>query len=160
MPSLTLSRARRPRPVMNVTPLVDVVLVLLIIFMVIVPMMEGGATVELPGLVHVDEEAKSKTDPFTLAITADGSMYFEREKLAPEALRARLREANLREPSRRLILRGDVSTRYADVRKLFAICQSIGFPGISLRANQRESGVAAKAGAAKSGATDPKKKDR
>ena len=138
MPSLSLSRSRRPRPVMNVTPLVDVVLVLLIIFMVIVPMMEGGATVELPGLVHVDEEAKSKVDPFTLAITADGSMYFERDKLEPAALKARLREANLREPARRLLLRGDVNTRYARVRSLFKICQGIGFPGISLRANQKE----------------------
>lgn len=156
MSSLTLSRTRRPRPVMNVTPLVDVVLVLLIIFMVIVPMMDGGATVELPGLVHVDEEAKSKTDPFTLAITADGSMYFEREKLEPDVLRTRLREANQREPSRRLILRGDVATRYADVRKLFAICQSIGFPGISLRANQRESGETAATGAASSKKKDAK----
>ncbi len=138
MQSLSLSRTRRPRPIMNVTPLVDVVLVLLIIFMVVVPMMEGGATVDLPGLVHVDEEAKSKVDPFALAITADGRMYFERDELAPDALKARLVEANRREPTRRLVLRGDIGTRYGDVRKLFKICQSVGFPGISLRANQIE----------------------
>jgi biopolymer transport protein ExbD len=66
---------------MNVTPLVDVVLVLLIIFMVIVPMLDKTAHIELPGIFHVDEEPKGKTDPFTLSFTTDGRMYFEEEEL-------------------------------------------------------------------------------
>lgn len=135
----TLSRRPfRPQPVMNVTPLVDVVLVLLIIFMVVIPMMEKFAHVQLPSIVHVDPEGKSKTDPFTLSLTLDGNMYFERDRLDEANFMSRLREASQREPQRRLILRADRAARYADVRKLFKACQEVGFPGISLRVNERK----------------------
>src|SRR5262245_27337090 len=98
-----LSRNRfRPTPVMNVTPLVDVVLVLLIIFMVVIPAMEKSAHVDLPGIFNVDPEGKGKTDPFTLSLTADGAMFLEQNKLDPGTFAAKLREANDREPSRRL----------------------------------------------------------
>jgi biopolymer transport protein TolR len=133
----TLSRVgSRPQPVMNVTPLVDVVLVLLIIFMVIVPMLEKSANIELPSIFHVDEDPKGKTDPFTLSFTTDGRMYFEQEELDADAFEARLTRALEREPTRRLILRADRSAPYGTVRKLFAACQKIGFPGISLRVNE------------------------
>jgi biopolymer transport protein ExbD len=132
-----LSRNKfRPTPAMNVTPLVDVVLVLLIIFMVVIPAMEKSARVDLPGIFNVDEEAKGKTDPFTLSLTQDGTMFFEQDRLEPDAFIAKLRDANEREPSRRLILRADRAARYADVRALFKVCQEVGFPGISLRVNE------------------------
>jgi biopolymer transport protein ExbD len=133
----SLSRkAYQPRPIMNVTPLVDVVLVLLIIFMVVIPMMEKSAQVELPSIFNVDPEAKGKTDPFTLSLVADGSLYFEQEALDPERFAATLRAANDREPQRRLVLRADRTAHYVEVRKLFKACQNIGFPGISLRVNE------------------------
>ena len=133
----SLSRtAFRPQPVMNVTPLVDVVLVLLIIFMVVIPMMEKSAKVDLPSIFNVDPDPKGKTDPFTLSITADGSLFFEQDRLDPENFQATLRQANQREPRRRLVLRADLVARYADVRKLFKECQEVGFPGISLRVNE------------------------
>ncbi|MET0386598.1 MAG: biopolymer transporter ExbD [Polyangiales bacterium] len=141
----TLARARtRPQPVMNVTPLVDVVLVLLIIFMVVVPMMEKGGHIELPGIFHVDEEPKGKVDPFTLSLTTDGKMFFEKEELDPESFKTRLTQSLEREPTRRLILRADRSAPYGTVRKLFATCQEIGFPGISLRVNEIKGGSARK----------------
>jgi biopolymer transport protein TolR len=126
----------RPQPLMNVTPLVDVVLVLLIIFMVVVPMMEKAGHIELPGIFHVDEEPKGTVDPFTLTISNDGHMFFEKDELEQESFKQRLSEALEREPSRRLILRADRNAPYGKVRKLFAICQEIGFPGISLRVNE------------------------
>jgi biopolymer transport protein TolR len=124
---------------MNVTPLVDVVLVLLIIFMVIIPMMEKSAPVELPSVIQVDAEAKAKSDPFTLSLTQDGSVYFEQEQLEPARLGQRLREANRSEPARRLVLRADRAARYGDVRRIFRDCQEVGFPGVSLRVNERKS---------------------
>lgn len=136
----TLARAPfRPQPSMNVTPLVDVVLVLLIIFMVVVPMMERSAHVELPSIVHVDPEPKGKADPFILSVDSDGHTYFERDRLDEDALLVRLREANEREPQRRLVLRADRAAHYADVRKMFKVCQEIGFPGVALRVNERKS---------------------
>lgn len=133
----TLARnANRPEPVMNVTPLVDVVLVLLIIFMVVVPMMEKSVSVELPSFFNVDSEAKSKTDPFTLSVTKTGEMYFEHDPLDDSSLHQKLSAALEREPGRRIVLRADRSARYGDVRKLFKTCQELGFPGISLRVNE------------------------
>jgi len=126
----------RPEPVMNVTPLVDVVLVLLIIFMVVIPMMEKSAKVELPSIFNVDPDPKGKTDPYTLSVTADGTMFLEQDKLDPDQFEKALKEANDKEPSRRLVLRADRAAHYADVRKLFKSCQEIGFPGISLRVNE------------------------
>jgi len=141
----SLSRTRyRPAPVMNVTPLVDVVLVLLIIFMVVIPAMEKSAQVVLPSIFNVDPEAKSKTDPFTLSLTTDGSIYLEQDLLTPDAFLVKLREANEREPSRRLVLRADRAAHYGDVRKLFKLCQEIGFPGVSLRVNELKGGAAVK----------------
>ena len=130
----------RPQPVMNVTPLVDVVLVLLIIFMVVIPMMEKSAHVDLPSIFNVDEEAKGKTDPFTLSLTSNGDMFFEQEQLDKAHFVSTLKAANDREPRRRLVLRADKVARYADVRALFKECQDIGFPGISLRVNELKAG--------------------
>jgi biopolymer transport protein TolR len=126
----------RPSPVMNVTPLVDVVLVLLIIFMVVIPAMEKSAQVELPSIFNVDSEAKSKTDPFTLSLTTDGSMFFEQEALSEGDFVKELEAAREREPQRRLVVRVDRAAKYGDARKLFKACQDIGFPGVSLRVNE------------------------
>ena len=130
----------RPRPVMNVTPLVDIVLVLLIIFMVVIPMMERAANVDLPSIFNVDDDPRGQADPFTLSVTRDGSLFLEDERLSPGDLEARLREVNRREPHRRLVLRGDRQARYAHLRALFAICQRIGFPGVSLSVHERGEG--------------------
>ncbi len=139
---MALAAKRQPgaAPVMNVTPLVDVVLVLLIIFMVVLPMMDKVPQVKLPDLTNTDAVSSAKTDPFTLAVTARGELYFEQNKLSDAGLEARLRAANKNEPSKRLVLRADKSTKYADVRRLFGICQGIGFPGISLRVNGARTG--------------------
>jgi biopolymer transport protein TolR len=127
---------------MNVTPLVDVVLVLLIIFMVVIPMMETSPSISLPDIFHPDAEAKGKTDPYTLSVTADGLVYFEKEAVPEGALEGVLRRANEADVSRRLVLRADRATPYVAVRKVFKICQGIGFPGLSMRVNvpQKEGG--------------------
>lgn len=136
---VTGRRAARPQPVINVTPLVDVVLVLLIIFMVVIPAMESAGRIDLPGMFHVDADPKSKTDPWTLALSSDGRIFFEQQELTPERFRARLGDALVQDPTRRLILRADRNAPYREVRALFAACQELGFPGISLRVNDLQS---------------------
>jgi biopolymer transport protein TolR len=136
-------KGNRPTPIMNVTPLVDVVLVLLIIFMVVIPAMEKSAQVDLPSIFNVDPEAKSKTDPFTLSLTAAGDMFFEQDKLDPANFLETLRTANDNDPTRRLVLRADRVAKYGKVRELFAACQEVGFPGVSLRVNELK-GIGAK----------------
>jgi biopolymer transport protein ExbD/biopolymer transport protein TolR len=69
-------------------------------------------------------------------------MFFEKDELSPDSFKQRLSEALERQPARRLILRADRNAPYGKVRKLFAICQEIGFPGISLRVNEVKAGPA------------------
>ena len=124
----------RPKPAMNVTPLVDVVLVLLIIFMVVLPAVNDAVQLELPNIYNVDPEEEEETlEPFILSVRANGELYFEEERLPPEGFEARLAAANASEPTRRIVLRGDRELSYERARDLFKTCQTIGFPGVSLR---------------------------
>lgn len=124
---------------MNVTPLVDVVLVLLIIFMIVIPAMAEGIDIEPPSIVNVDEK-HDDLEPFLLSATANGALYFDEVLMDPSELESFLREANKRQPQRRLVLRGDRDAHYGRVRELLAIVQKIGFPGISLRVGHRKEG--------------------
>jgi biopolymer transport protein TolR len=121
---------------MNVTPLVDVVLVLLIIFMVVIPAMQTQTAIDLPSIFNVDAEAKSKMDPYVVSVTLEGDMYLEQEQLAAADVVSALKDANQREPARRLLLRADRGAKYGAVRELFKACQEVGFPGMSLKVNE------------------------
>jgi biopolymer transport protein ExbD/biopolymer transport protein TolR len=139
----TKSGKRRPplKPEINVTPLVDVVLVLLIIFMVVAPQLEHGEQVDLPAVFQPDPKSKSKLDPITVTMTASGRIFLEKEAIADlAALDGRLREIRAAEPDRRVVIKGDASVRYKAVREAFALCQDLGFAGISLQVSQRGSG--------------------
>jgi biopolymer transport protein ExbD/biopolymer transport protein TolR len=123
---------------MNVTPLVDVVLVLLIIFMVIAPALEHGQRVELPSVLSPDPKSKSKLDPITVTVTAAGSLFLEKEGMADLAtLRDRLTTIRTAEPDRRVVIKGDSGLPYAKMRDTFAMVQDVGFPGVSLMVSQR-----------------------
>ncbi len=126
---------RRPgvRADMNVTPLVDIVLVLLIIFMVMTPQMEAGASVALPAATTADAEKGSTLEPITVTLTKDGALYLDRDQLPREALLARLKALRDAKPDRKLVLKADQAVPYEKVRSLFQACQSLAFPGISLQ---------------------------
>src|SRR5690349_12864987 len=126
MSALAKSR-RRAKPVMNVTPLVDVVLVLLIIFMVVIPLMEQNAPVDLPSIFNVDEQGRARNNPLEISLQRDGSIYLEMERLSPDEIERHLREAHEAEPNKRLVLRADRDAPYQKVRELFKMCSEIGF---------------------------------
>ncbi|HLT31672.1 MAG TPA: biopolymer transporter ExbD, partial [Myxococcaceae bacterium] len=88
----------------NVTPLVDVVLVLLIIFMVVTPQMESGVAVDLPKARNT-EESGATTEPVTLSIDKDGAIYLEKEKLAPGSVETRLAGLHEENAGRPLVLK-------------------------------------------------------
>jgi biopolymer transport protein ExbD len=122
---------------MNVTPLVDVVLVLLIIFMVVIPALQNGLNLEIAGVFNVDAASESK-NPFMLSITREHDLYFEEEQLSVGALETKLRTASRAQPGRRIVVRADKQADYAKVRDIYKIAQSSGFPGVSLRVNRRQ----------------------
>ena len=128
------SKGKKAKPAMNVTPLVDIVLVLLIIFMVVLPNTESGASVELPTMEHAQEDPEDE-EPFMLSIEDSGARFFEAQRLSDERFLEVLEMAHDREPERKIMLRADRDVRYGRVRRLFAIAQDIGFPGVMLRVN-------------------------
>lgn len=136
--------SRRPRshaaPEINVTPLVDVVLVLLIIFMVIAPALEHGERVELPGVLFPDKIQKGKLDPVTVTVGRSGAVYIEKSPTTTDALPALLADIHEREPDRRVVLKGDGMLDYQKVRDVFAIVQNAGFSGVSLQVQKRGGG--------------------
>lgn len=134
---------RRPtsKPDINITPLVDVVLVLLIIFMVVTPQLEAGASVALPAILNPDQ-GNAPVDPTTVTMTKDGKLYLEKEAVAREALVAKLEQVHLKHPANRVIIKADMGIEYGKVRDMFKTCQELGFSGASLqvidRANRKE----------------------
>ncbi len=132
---------KQPEPEINITPLVDVVLVLLIIFMVVTPQLEHGERVDLPAVVQPDKNAKGKLDPITVTVTGSGKVFLEKELMSDlEGLKARLEQIHESEPERRIVLKGDSALPYKTMRDTFATCQSIGFSGVSLSVSQRGRG--------------------
>jgi biopolymer transport protein TolR len=134
----------RARPVMNVTPLVDVVLVLLIIFMVVIPALQQGQQIALPGILNADPKKDENTQSFTLSVNKEGNVFFEDDQVEWSKLEAQLKAAAKREPGKRVVLRGDKGASYAQVRKLYRVAQQVGFPGVALKVNHRQDDEAAK----------------
>ncbi len=130
-------RKQHSAPEINVTPLVDVVLVLLIIFMVIAPSLEHGERVELPGVFSPDKEQKGKLDPVTVTVGRSGAVYIEKTPITVEALPEQLAELHAREPERRVVLKGDGLASYQSVRDVFTVVQRAGFSGVSLQVEKR-----------------------
>lgn len=134
----TASTTRRsPEPDINVTPLVDVCLVLLIIFMVIAPQMENGERCELPGVTQVDKKSKSKLDPITVTLGETGGLYLEKEAITLPVLEEKLKAIHEESSDRKVVLRGDASLPYAKVRDVFELARRIGFSGVSLAVGKR-----------------------
>jgi biopolymer transport protein ExbD len=131
--------ARRPgRPALNVTPRGAGLLGLLGSFMVVTPMMQHAARVDLPGILHTDRENKGQLDPITISLTADGTLFYEQQPVAREALERLLAGLHRDQPDRRVVLRGDRNLDFGTARALFALCRSIGFSGVSLMVGERK----------------------
>jgi biopolymer transport protein TolR len=129
-------------PEINITPLVDVVLVLLIIFMVIAPQMQSGQPVATPEVGHPDPEAKGQFDPITVSVTRDGTVWIEKDRIdTPGELEAGIKAARALGPDRKIVLQADRNVRFQTVRSVFARCQTAGATGIALKVTTRPVGA-------------------
>lgn len=108
----------------NMTPLVDVMLVLLIIFMITVPVLTHSIPLELPQVSH--QPSQSKPDTVTLAVTAEGAVYWNKDKLSREELTLRLQQAALLTPQPTFQLKGDRAVAYEHVVATLAAVQQAG----------------------------------
>jgi biopolymer transport protein TolR len=108
----------------NVTPLVDVMLVLLVIFMVTAPIIQQGVTVDLPKTRAAGLE--SATDPLVVGLTKDGVVYLNDNPIALADLRAKLVAIGRESPDRALLLRADRAVPYGDVVGVIAAIKEAG----------------------------------
>ena len=131
-------RAGRHRPMgeINVTPFVDVMLVLLIVFMVTAPLLTVGVEVDLPktraGSINADAA------PLVVSIKADGELYLQETMIESDKLIPRLKAISKANPTVRIFVRGDASVMYGDVLGVMGRIQSAGFEKVALVARLPE----------------------
>ncbi|KAA2215171.1 protein TolR [Teichococcus oryzae] len=131
-----------PMADMNVTPLVDVMLVLLIIFMVAAPMMVVGVPVELPKTAA--PRAAAQRPPTVLTVAADGRVFLRQDEIARTELTSRLRSLHEEDPDAPVYVRGDRSAPYGEVLKVMGLVTQAGISRVSLIA-EAEPGPAVQA---------------
>ncbi|RNF83682.1 ExbD/TolR family protein [Montanilutibacter psychrotolerans] len=116
-----------PMAEINVTPLVDVMLVLLIIFMITAPLMSHKVKVELPQAnLDAREEKAPIVQPITLAVMENGSLFWNDEPITKDLLESRLSIEAQRMPQPQINVRGDKTTKYRIVEEVVKIAQSQG----------------------------------
>ena len=130
------NQRHRPMGEINVTPFVDVMLVLLIVFMVTAPLLTVGVEVDLPKT----EAGQINTDasPLVVSIKADGTLYLQEVEIDGDALIPRLRAVSNANPNIRIFVRGDASVSYGDVLGVMGRIQASGFSKVALVAKLPE----------------------
>ena len=126
-----LERTAAPRPMsdINMTPLIDVMLVLLVIFMITAPLMTSSLKLDLP---KTDAAAPSDAPRFvTVAITPEGELYLDDQPLSPEAFESRIGAAARQHPDTEVHLRVDRSVPYGRVAELIGTVQKAGLSRIA-----------------------------
>jgi biopolymer transport protein ExbD/biopolymer transport protein TolR len=97
----------------NVTPMVDVMLVLLIIFMVITPMLQKGVNVELAKTNNpIAMEDADKEDAVLIAVERDGKVYFDTEQISPDQLTAKVQDKIANKADKKVFIKADARARY------------------------------------------------
>ncbi|HEX8170580.1 MAG TPA: biopolymer transporter ExbD [Thermoanaerobaculia bacterium] len=125
----------------NVTPLVDVCLVLLIIFMVVTPMLQKGVPVNLP--VTEDPEKTPDTEKqLQISVKADGTVYVGPNAVRKEQVQSTLEEIHTRTPDREVAVKGDRLVKYGDVLDVLKSCREVGFNDVGLIAQPKKQGEA------------------
>ncbi len=108
----------------NMTPLVDVMLVLLIIFIITIPVMKHAVNIDLPRATNEPELTKPET--VRLSVAADGSYYWNETKVEDSELLPRLQAEGAKEPQPELHIRGDKEVRYERVAQAMAAARQAG----------------------------------
>jgi biopolymer transport protein TolR len=121
----------------NVTPLVDVCLVLLIIFMVVTPMLQKGVPVNLP--VTEDPEKTPDTEKqLQISVKADGTVYVGSTVVRADQVQTQLEEIHTRTPDREIAVKGDKLVKYGSVVDVLKACREVGFNDVGLIAQPKK----------------------
>jgi len=125
-----------PMAEINVTPMVDVMLVLLIVFMVAAPLLTVGVPIDLP-----ETQAKSlntESKPITVSVTPNGDVYLLENQISLGDLVAQLGEIAVNGTEERIYVRGDAKTDYGTVMKVMGVLSGAGYSRIGLITEQEQ----------------------
>ena len=121
----------------NVTPLVDVCLVLLIIFMVVTPLLLKGVDVELPETAR-PEKMPEGAKQLNVAVKLDGSVVIGQDWVPKERLAQRFKEIFSQTPDKDVVIKADRRLKYKEVREVMRLLNQAGFSGVGLVAEKKE----------------------
>ena len=125
-----LKRRYQPMAEINVTPFVDVMLVLLVVFMVTAPLLTVGVKVDLP---TADADLiRGNDEPLTVSIDGSGRVYLQESLISPQDLVPKLRAITSEKSDQRIFVRGDKEINYGLVMEIMGAINSAGFGKVSL----------------------------
>jgi biopolymer transport protein TolR len=122
----------------NVTPMVDVMLVLLIIFMVVTPMLQHGQTVDLAKVNNPEQMPDAdKEDALLVAIMRDGRVFFGNDLIQPDQLTQKIKDRLVNRTDKRVFIKADARAKYGFVVQVVDNVRSAGVDELGLLTDQR-----------------------
>jgi biopolymer transport protein ExbD len=125
----------------NVTPLVDVCLVLLIIFMVVTPLLQTGVDVALPETLKPDKIPENQKQ-LSVAIKVDGSVFVGQNWVPDANLKSQLQQVHTETPDKDVIIKADRRLKYKQVRSLMRLINEAGFSRVGVVTKKDQTGGA------------------
>ncbi|HEX4783316.1 MAG TPA: biopolymer transporter ExbD [Candidatus Sulfotelmatobacter sp.] len=123
----------------NVTPMVDVMLVLLIIFMVVTPMLQKGISVDMAPVNNPEQMPDAdKEDALLVSITRDGKVYFGSEQMAVDNLTGKVKDRLANKPDKRVYVKADMRARFGSVVQVVDAVRAAGVDDLGLLTEQRK----------------------
>jgi biopolymer transport protein TolR len=124
----------------NVTPMVDVMLVLLIIFMVVTPMLQKGISVDMAKVNNPEAmQDADKEDALLVSITRDGKVYFGSDQIADvDNLTTKVKDRLANKPDKRVYVKADMRARFGSVVKVVDSVRAAGVDDLGLLTDQRK----------------------
>jgi biopolymer transport protein TolR len=125
----------------NVTPMVDVMLVLLIIFMVVTPMLQHGVPVDMAKVNNPEAMPDAdKEDALLVAINRDGAVFFGSDKIAVDQLTDKIKDRLVNRTDKRVFIKADQRAKYGAVVEVVDNVRSAGVDQLGLLTDQKKSG--------------------
>ncbi|MGH9565148.1 MAG: ExbD/TolR family protein [Candidatus Angelobacter sp.] len=132
------NEGRKVNSNINVTPMVDVMLVLLIIFMVITPMLQKGVPVDLAKTDNpMQMPDADKEDALIVAVQRDGSIFFDTQRVTPDELTQKVKDRVASRTDKRVYVRADARAKYKSVVEVVDNVRSAGVDQLGLLTEQR-----------------------
>ncbi|MBZ5655226.1 MAG: biopolymer transporter ExbD [Acidobacteriia bacterium] len=128
----------------NVTPMVDVMLVLLIIFMVVTPMLQHGVTVDMARVNNPEQMPDAdKEDALLIAVMRDGKVFFGTDPIAVDDLTQKIRDRLANRTDKRVFIKADARAKFGSVVQVVDNVRSAGVDQLGLLTDQKKSGALA-----------------